>query len=153
MASTPIHSALFEDHCVGLICCLSSKVRRSEFFLEMLKPMSSHTFHFSGRVGVAWVWRGWVCRTDRVRGQVFRHRTDATHRWWGTGERFSVNLEREHRERERGGGGGERETPWSLGGLSSANDRAGAAFTVGLVRGMAIAYAWSVYARRPLKEK
>ena len=31
--------------------------------------------------------------------------------------------------------------PRSLGGLSNANDRAGAAFTVGPVREMAIAYA------------
>ena len=46
-----------------------------------------------------------------------------------------------------------KQTPRSFSGLSSANDRADAAFTVGPVREMAIAYAWSVCARRPLKEK
>ena len=44
-------------------------------------------------------------------------------------------------------------SPRSLGGLPRANDRAGAAFTVDPVPEMAIAYAWSVYARRPMMEK
>ena len=46
-----------------------------------------------------------------------------------------------------------REALRSFSGLSSANDRAGAAFTVGPVQEIAIAYAWLVYARRSLKKK
>ena len=43
-------------------------------------------------------------------------------------------------------------TPRSFSGFSSANDQAGAAFAVGPVREMAIAYACSVSAGRLLKE-